>query len=98
MGTKHLRFENVGMGIALAADWIDFDGRKIWVDFMSASEGKGQKRAWHVTANHYPRGIGRNGFRVTISMRDCFRYEATDIAVKELMEQLRHDCQEKLDA
>jgi len=85
--TKALRFENVGMGIALAADYFPVKGDRKWIDFMSTSEGRGQRRTWHVTANHYPNGLvtGGKGIRVTITMRDCYRYEAAAAALAELV-------------
>jgi hypothetical protein len=84
--TKELKFENVGMGIALAAGWFEIAGARRWVDFMSASEGRGQRRTWTVTANHYVNGRPEAGKaqRVTITKRECFRYEAADEALAEL--------------
>ncbi len=79
---KTLKFENVGMGIAVAADWFDVGGASKWVDFTSSSEGRGKRRTWSVTANHY--AAGPTGTRVSITKRDCYRYEAAELAFLEL--------------
>lgn len=80
--TQTLRFENPGMGLSVAADWFLVNGRKYWISFMTQSEGRGKRRTWHVIASHYT-GEGKP-VKVSVSKVDCFRYEATDIALAEL--------------
>ena len=91
MGKQTLKFENVGMGIALASDWFVIDGKRYWISFMSTSEGRGHRRTWHVRATHYPKNDARNGpgWKADCSKRDCFRYEAADEALAALIDHIR---------
>ncbi len=88
MTTKGLlRWENIGQGVTRAADWFKLGNDRLRIDFISSSEGEGERRKWMVSANHFPKSRGRNGkgMRVTLSMPDCFRDEAADKALAELV-------------
>jgi hypothetical protein len=88
MTTKDLlRWESIGQGVARAADWVKLGKDRLWIDFISSSEGKGQRCKWTVSANHFPKNRAQNGTgtRVTLSMPNCFRVEAADKALAELV-------------
>jgi hypothetical protein len=88
MTTKDLlRWKDVGQGVALAAGWFKLGNDRLWIDFISSGEGKGQRGKWTVSAIHSPKNRARNGkaTRVTISLPNCSRDEAADKALAELV-------------
>jgi hypothetical protein len=72
-------FENVGMGFSVAGGWHNGE----WVALMATSEGRGQRRTWCVSGDFVR---GGKPVRVTITKVACFRYEAADIVLAELVE------------
>jgi len=88
MTTKDVfRWKDVGHGVALAAGWFKLGNDRLWIDFISSGEGKGQRRKWTVSAIHSPKNRAHNGkaTRVTISLPNCSRDEAADKALAELV-------------
>jgi hypothetical protein len=80
--TKTLKFDNVGMGITLAADWFTLNNKRLWVSFMAASEGRGQARKWSVIATYYD--ADHKPVRAEAIIAKGFRYEAADLALQSL--------------
>lgn len=72
-------FDNIGMGISAVGGWVNGE----WVSLSAISEGKGQRRTWHVIGD-----FRRNNapVRVEITKVNCFRYEAADEAIAALVE------------
>ena len=84
MTTKDLLcWEDIGGGVALAAGWFKVGNDQLWIDFISS--GAGGK--WKVSANNFPKNHAPNGMgtRVTFSMPNCFRHQAADKALAELL-------------
>jgi hypothetical protein len=88
MTTKDVfRWKDVGHGVALAAGWFKLGNDRLWIDFISSGEGKGQRRKWTVSAIHSRRNRAHNGkaTRVTISLPNCSRDEAAEKALTEVV-------------
>lgn len=93
---KDLRWENVGMGVALAGDWFTVNGKRRWISFMATSEDgrsrrrPGKPKEWSVIADCNPAYTSLTGEarRASVTKADCYRSDAAAEAFEKLAEAL----------